>query len=227
MAKGKKKETPKGFENVEETLTRTEQFLEDNYKPLLYGLAAIVVIVGLFWLMKINKNNNTEEALSQMWVAEDYFAKDSLNLALYGDGNYLGFIDISDEYKSTNPGNLAKYYAGICYLRMGEFENAIDYLDRFKKNDKSVSPVALTCTGDAYVELGDIQKGIDYYLQAANFSENSFYNPIALLKAGQLYELDGDNENALVQYMRIKDNYPESTEGRNIEKYIAQVKISN
>ena len=71
MAKDKKKETSKGFENIEETLTRTEQFLEDNYKPLLYGLAAIVVIVGLFWLMKISKNNNTEEALSQMWVAED------------------------------------------------------------------------------------------------------------------------------------------------------------
>jgi pentatricopeptide repeat protein len=227
MAKGKQKETPKGFENVEETLTRTEQFLEDNYKPLLYGLAVVVVIVGAFWLMKVRRNSATEEAHSQMWVAEDYFSKDSLDLALFGDGNYLGFIDISEEYKSTRPGNLANYYAGVCFLRRGDFEDAIEYLNKYKKKDISVSPVALTCTGDAYVELGDTETGIDYYLQAADFTENSFYNPIALLKAGQLYELDGDFENALKQYQRIQDNYPESTEGRNIEKYIARVKISN
>ncbi|MDX2415278.1 MAG: tetratricopeptide repeat protein, partial [Bacteroidales bacterium] len=128
MAKKKQQTETKGFENVEETLSRTEQFIEDNYKQLLYGLAVIVVIVGAIWLIRLRINNKTNDALAQMYVAEDYFAKDSINLALNGDGNYLGFIDIAKEYKSTKPGNLANYYAGVCFLHSGQYEDAIDYL---------------------------------------------------------------------------------------------------
>ncbi|MBE0666393.1 MAG: hypothetical protein IH593_01850, partial [Bacteroidales bacterium] len=103
----KKKETAKGIENVEQTLTQTEQFLEQNYKPLLYVLVAAVVLVGLFWLLKLYNTKQNNEALSQMYMAEEYFAEDSLRLALYGDGNNLGFIDIADEYKRTKSGRLA------------------------------------------------------------------------------------------------------------------------
>ena len=223
MAKKKQKAESTGFENVEQTLTRTEQFIEDNYRQLLYGLAVIVVIVAGLWLVRMRINNRAEEALAQMYVAEDYFAKDSVNLALYGDGNYLGFIDIADDFKSTKPGNLANYYAAICFMELGQFEDAIDYFDRFDKKDEAISPVALGATGDAYVELGDTKKGIEFYLKAINYSENEFYNPIYLLKAGQIYELEGNFEKALEMYQRIKDDYPQSSEGNNIEKYIARV----
>jgi len=227
MAKSNKKENLKGFENVEETLTRTEQFLEDNYKPLLYVLAAIVVAVGVIWIGKMRINSKAREAVSQMYVAEDYFAKDSFDLALYGDGNYLGFIDIAEDYKSTKPGNIANYYAGVCYLNLGEYEDAIDYLVRFKKKDKVLSPVALGCIGDAWVELGDTGKGIEFYNKAALFTENDFYSPIYLMKAGQLHELAGDYAKALEKYETIKKNYPESNEGNNIDKYIARVNNMN
>ncbi|HCC71170.1 MAG TPA: tetratricopeptide repeat protein [Bacteroidales bacterium] len=225
MAKAKKKESPKAIEGVEETLTKTEQFLEDNWKSITYGLAVVAVLVGVVWLYNKRIGNKTEEALSQMYVAEEYFANDSLDLALYGDGNYLGFIDIADEYRSSRPGNLANYYAGICLLRSGQYEDAIDYLEKFKKNDMSLSPVALGCIGDAYVELGETDKGIDYYLKAADYSDNSFYNPLYLMKAGQLYELEDNYVEALKIYQIIKNEYPESSEGRNIDKYIARVKV--
>lgn len=223
--KAKKKEAPKAIEGVEETLTKTEQFLENNWKSISYGLTVVAVIVGIVWLYNRRIDSKTEEALSQMYVAEDYFDKDSVDLALYGDGNYLGFVDIADEYKSTRPGNLANYYAGICYLRSGQYQDAIHYLERFKKNDISISPVALGCIGDAYVELGETEKGIDYYLKAVGYTDNSFYNPLYLMKAAQIHELDGRFEEALNIYERIKEEYPESTEGRNIEKYIARVKV--
>jgi len=223
--KAKKKVSPKAIEGVEETLTRTEQFLESNWKSITYGLVVVAVIVGIVWLYNRRIDSKTEEALSQMYVAEDYFDNDSLDLALYGDGNYLGFIDIADEYKFTRPGNLANYYAGICFLRSGQYEDAIDYLEKFKKRDISISPVALGCIGDAYVELGETDKGIDYYLRASNYTENSFYNPLYLMKAAQLHELEGQYKEALNLYQRIKEEYPESSEGRNIEKYIARVKV--
>ncbi len=224
MAKKKKQSEAKGFDNVEQTLSKTEQFIEDNYMQLLYGLAVVVVIVGAFWLVRMRINNKSDDALSQMFVAEEYFSKDSVNLALYGDGNYMGFIDIAKEYKSTKPGNLANYYAGVCFLQAGEFEEAINYLGKFKKNDEAISPLALGCTGDAYIELGDTDKGIEFYLKAINFSENDFYNPIYLLKAGQVYELEGNNEKALEMYTKIQEEYPDSNEGNNIQKYIARVK---
>lgn len=103
----KKKETAKGIENVEQTLTKTEQFLEHNYKPLLYVLIGAVVLVGIFWLLKLYTNKQNDEARSQMFMAEQYFGQDSLNLALNGDGNNLGFIDIAKEYRSTKSGKLA------------------------------------------------------------------------------------------------------------------------
>ena len=122
MAKKKQQVETKGFENVEQTLSRTEQFIEDNYRQLLYGLGCCCCSCGAFWLIRMRINNKTEDALSQMFVAEEYFAKDSVNLALNGDGNYLGFIDIAEEYKATKPGNLANYYAGVVFLNWGSLK---------------------------------------------------------------------------------------------------------
>ena len=108
MAKNKKDVNPSTISSVEETLTRTEQLLEENYKILLIGLAAIVLLVGLGWLGKLYLNKRNNEAQSQMFQAEKYLEIDSLKLALNGDGNYLGFLDIAKDYKFTNSGNLAK-----------------------------------------------------------------------------------------------------------------------
>lgn len=223
MAKSKKSKSPKAMENVEQTLTRTEQYLEDNYKSMLYILGVVVVIVGIAWLGRIRTGNRTKEAQAQMFVAEDYFAKDSLNYALYGDGNYLGFIDIADEYSRTPAGNLARYYTGICFLHMGEFNSAVEYLEKFKKKDIVISPVAIGATGDAYIELGEINKGLEYYNRAAGYTDNSFYAPLYLMKAAQVYESEGNYDLALINYNKIKDNYPDSNEGNNIEKFIARV----
>jgi tetratricopeptide (TPR) repeat protein len=150
---------------------------------------------------------------------------DSLNLALNGDGNYLGFIDIAKDYKFTKSGNLALYSAGICNLHLGNFQEAIDYLDKYSKKDKVLGSLAIGATGDAYVELGDLEKGISKYIEAADFAKNSFNTPVYLMKAGELYELNGKFSEALKVYERIETEYPESTEGTSIEKYIARVKL--
>jgi len=225
MAKKIKQESPQSLKNVEETLSKTEQFLENNYKPLLIVLGIVVGLVGLFWLGRMYLTNRNNEAQSQMYQAERYLETDSLNLALNGDGNYLGFIDISKDYKFTNAGNLALYSAGICYLRLGKYEEAIGYLNKYSKKDKVLGSLAIGATGDAYVELGDTEKGIDKYMEAAEFAGNSFNTPLFLMKAAEIHELEGRYDEALNLYLRIQDEYPESTEGQSIEKYIARVKL--
>jgi tetratricopeptide (TPR) repeat protein len=225
MAKNKKDVNPPTISSVEETLSRTEHYLEENYKPLLIGLGVIVLLVGLGWLGKFYFNKRNNEAQSQMFQAERYLEKDSLKLALNGDGNYLGFLDIARDYKFTNSGNLARYSAGICYLHLGNYKEAIEFLNKYSKKDKLIGSLAIGATGDAYVELGDLEKGVSKYIEAADFARNSFNTPLFLMKAGELYELKGKFPEALKLYERIENQYPESTEGTTIEKYIARVKL--
>lgn len=225
MAKKIKDVDSQGMKNVEQTLTKTEQFLEQNYRTLLIVLGVIVALVGIFWLGRMYLSKRNTEAQSQIYQAERYLEMDSIDLALNGDGNYLGFLDIANDYKLTYTGNLARYSAGICYLQLGRYQEAIDMLDKYSKKDKVIGSLAIGATGDAYVELGDVEKGVSKYIEAAEFAGNSFNTPLFLMKAGEIYELNGNYSEALKLYERILNEYPESTEGTSIEKYIARVKL--
>lgn len=222
----KKEASPTGLKDVESALTSTEQFIEDNQKILTIIVAAIVIIIGgylllkRFYLMPLNK-----EAQSQMYVAQQYFESDSFRLALEGDGNYLGFIDIMDEYRLTRAGKLARYYSGISYLHLGDYETAIDHLKKFKTKDVLIAPIATGAIGDAKVELGEMEEAVEWYLKAAKNYENEFTTPIYLLKAGEIYEKLGKYEQAFELYTRIEKDFPQSTEGRNIEKYITRTRL--
>ena len=131
------------FAQIEETLSKTEQYIEDNQKSLTIIVGAIVAVIALFigyqnlYLAPIEK-----DAQAEMFMAELYFQKDSFNLAINGDGNYLGFIDIADEYSGTKAATLANYYAGLSYLNTGDFESTIEYLDNFSSDDIILSSLA-------------------------------------------------------------------------------------
>jgi len=225
--KKKIQKTEKQVESFEEALTRTEQFIEDNQKILTIIVGVIVVIViGYTFFKKMVVLPKYKEALSQMYIAEDYFEKDSFNLALNGDGNNLGFVDIIDQYKITKAANLAKYYAGISYLRIGQYKEAIDYLTRFHSRDLMISVVALGATGDAWMQLGDKEKALEYYLKASKKTKADFITPVYLIKAGKVLENLKRYDEALKVYNEIKDNYPESEEARNIDKFITRVQLS-
>jgi len=216
------------FENIEETLTQTEQFIVNNQRNISIAVGVIIVIIlGFFGYQKYYIEPKTQEAQEQIYMAQGYFEADSLDKALYGDGNSLGFIDIAEEYNMTEPGNLANYYAGIISLKKGDFQQAIDYLEGFDGEDHFVGPMATAAIGDAYVELGDLNKGADYYIEAADQKSNDLTTPLFLFKAGQVYELLKAYDNAIRIYTRIKDEYPKSSEARTIEKYIGRATAAN
>jgi tetratricopeptide (TPR) repeat protein len=163
-----------------------------------------------------------KEAQADMFMAELYFQKDSFNLALDGDGQYLGFLDIADEYSSTKAGALANYYAGLAYLNTGDFENAIEYLGDFSSDDIVLSALALGCIGDAYMELADTDNALSYYEDAAEKNINEFTTPRYMLKQAMIHEANGDVADALALYKGIEADYKASREGNGIEKYIAR-----
>jgi tetratricopeptide (TPR) repeat protein len=214
------------FEAVENALSKTEHYIEENQKSLTIIVFAIIIIVGGYLGYKrFVMTPKEKEAQTQMWMAEQYFAKDSFNLALNGDGNYLGFLDIIEEYSITKSANLANYYTGISYLHLGQYENAIEYLKQFESNDKMIAPIAFGAIGDAYVELEDTNEALVFYNKAVTSSENDFTAPIYLMKVGIVQEKNGEYKKALEAYKKIEKEYPNTSEGRQIQKYIARVEM--
>ena len=211
------------FEEVGEAISKTEQFIENNQQKIIKvtGIifAIIILVIGIknFYLKPLEN-----EAQSEMFMAELYFQKDSFNLALNGDGEYLGFLDISNDFSLTKSGNLANYYAGLCFLHLADYENAINYLKDFSSNDIIISSLALGCIGDAYVELGDNEKALKYYKNAVNNSDNQFTSPRYLFKQAMIYESQQEYSKALKIYNLIKDEYKNSNEAAGIEKYISR-----
>ncbi|MFC2110830.1 tol-pal system YbgF family protein [Bacteroidota bacterium] len=223
MAK-KKEQAADNLIAVEEALSKTEQFIEKNKNLLTYIVIGIIIIVlGYMGFKKFILTPKELEAQAQMFMAEQYFEKDSLQLALYGDQNLnAGFIQIIEDYGITKSANLANYYAGICFLKLGDFQSAIDYLEDFNSDDMMVAPMAEGAIGDAYLELGSNKEALDHYLAAADMNVNQLTSPLFLMKAAWTYELLGKNEKAIEVYKRIKRDFPNSTEANEIEKHITK-----
>jgi tetratricopeptide (TPR) repeat protein len=225
MAK-KKAQQDDNLQELESALTKTERFIEENQKPITYAVGAIIlVVIAYLGFSKFYMQPREQEAQSQMFMAENYFEKDSFNLAINGDGNYLGFLDIIDDYGMTKSANLAKYYTGISYLYLGQYEDALDYLKDFETDDLLLAPVAEGAKGDAELELGNTKAALKHYKKAYSMNNNELTSPVYMMKAANLLEQMDELEDALAIYKEIKEKYPDSNEGRNIEKYISRVEI--
>lgn len=211
--------------NVEETLTKTELYIEKHKKTISIIVGGIIAIVGGFIIYtKFIKEPKEKEAQVAIFAAQDYFAKDSLKLALNGDGKNAGFLDIIEEYGSTKAGNLAYYYAGISYLHLGQYQEAIDHLDKFSSEDEVVSCIAIGAKGDAYMELGKSEEAVALYKKASEHRENKFTTPYYLMKAGQTYVDLSKFDEAIACFEKLKKEYPRSNEGKEAEKYLALIK---
>jgi len=227
MAKDVKRSTgDENLEAIQNTLGRSEQFIEENQKSVSIIIGAIIfIVVGYFAYQKFYIAPLEEEAQSQIFMAQNYFAQDSFKLALDGDGFNDGFLTIADDYGMTNTGSLANYYAGVSFLHLGQFDDAIDYLKSFDAGDDMVSTMAIGAIGDAYVEKDDVNEAVSYYKKASERKTNEFITPVYLMKLGLAYENLGKKDEALAVYETIKTEYSKSNEARKIDKYIARLKI--
>jgi len=210
--------------NVTEVYSKTEKYVDENRNTLLIIAGILVVLfVGYFAFTRLYLHPKNEEGMNLLWKAEYWFEIDSLDKALGGDESYYGFEYIANEYSSTKAGSLASYYAGVIYLKYGEPQMALHYLDNANLKDVIIGAMAKGSKGDAFVELGNFDKAISSYNDAINHSKNNLTTPMYLKKQGLVYEEQGKFPQALANYKRIKDDFPQSTEARSIDSYIARV----
>ena len=216
----------KSDENLGQAISTTEHFLENNKKNIFYTLAVIAGIVALSLAYQhLYRKPRIQEALSQSFVAEQFFRADSFAKALNGDGNSLGFKDLIDEYGSI-AGKGIYFYAGTCELNLGNYKEALKYFKKYKSDDPIIQARAYACIADSYAFLNENKDALKYYLKAGNLNENPF-SASYLLKAGITYEELGNNSKAIEIYQQIKDTYPNTMEGYEIDKYISRIKVKD
>jgi predicted negative regulator of RcsB-dependent stress response len=218
---GKVPETPATDQNGD----RAQQFWNKNSKYIVYGFAAIILLVGGYIAYQnYFKNPEEQKAAEAIWKAEEFYRTDSVRLALNGSGANQGFLRIISKYGGTKAGNLARFYAGSCYMKLGDFNNAIKHLKEFSTDDELLKVRTAGLLGDAYAETGKKNDAAESYKKAGTlFEADNINSPEYLFRAGLLYETMGKNNEAIQAYDLIKQKYPSSQRGMEIDKYLARL----
>ena len=222
MAKTKKQNQSNEFD---QTIAASVSFFEKNQKKLIYSVGTCVAIIIAALLIHqfyiVPRNQRAKESVFQ---AEQLFQNGSYEKALEGDEANMGFLAVADKFAGTKVANLAHLYAGLCYEKLGKYEEAVDQLKRFSgKGDEMVSPAALAALGNCYAQLGQNEKAAETLLKAAKKADNNTLSPTFLIQAGQLFEALGKQERALDCYETVKEKYQQSYEYSNIDKYIERI----
>lgn len=228
MAKRKASSAEEAAVQVEEVAApafNVSNLWEHYQHYILYALIGVAVLVGGWFAYKnFVVAPKQKEAVAAMWQAQMQFERDSFKLALENPGGgYDGFVTLADKFSGTPAGNTANYYAGICYLQTGDIDNAIKYLEDFSPEGTMLPITANGALGDCYSEKKDFDKALSYYKKAADAGDNEVLTPYYLKKMGMLYEYTGKAEDARAAYEKVRKNYPNSPDGREIEKYLYRV----
>lgn len=215
-------------EVVTEAVSKTEQFFQKNEKLITWVLVAIIVIIGGYFANKyLIAQPRAEKASAEMFAAVQQFNAEQWQVALDGDGNNAGFIEVVENYATTPQGSLAAHYAGVAYLKLGDKQNALKYLGKYRKASGAPAEIVNAqnagLQGDIYADGGDLKKAATLYKKAVKASDNSLTAPVYLKKLGMVEEQLGDTAAALEAYQRIADEYYNSLEARDIDTYIGRL----
>lgn len=219
-------------QNVE-NLNSKEAFFVKYQKPILIAVAAIILIIaGTFLYKNFVSEPREAEASTAIAKGQEFFANQEFEKALKGEGNYKGFVKLAADYSSTNAGNLANLYAGLCYANLNKWQDAVKYLDAFSTSDDAmISPAAIAALGNAYAHLQQLDKAVDNLKKAASMADkqaaegiNNSLSPTFLLQAAQILESQGKKAEANTLYQDIKKKYVAAPISNEIDKYIERTK---
>lgn len=209
--------------DVSEVYTKTELFVDKNKKPLMIGAGVLVAIVlGVIGYQQFVVKPKTAQALEDIWKAQYYFEIDSLDLALNGDGQWMGFEAVADEYGSTPTGKLAHAYLGAIYMKKEEWQTAIDHYEQADVDDDVIRVMAVGNMGDCYVELNDMEKAAAQFEKAAGMTISDFTTPLYLMKAGIVHKQTGNWKAAAKAFRRVVTDFPNSPDVNQARKYAAE-----
>ncbi len=213
--------------DITEVTHEAQHWLEVYRKPLIIGAVAIIAACAGWFFWRNHVAGEQKKAVTAMWRAEQMFERDSFAQALNNPGGgFDGFLDIAKKYGSAPAGNLARCYAAICYQNLGKYDEAIKYMNDYSPDGSVLGATKYGVLGDAYSEKNDFANALKNYRQAANSGDVDDIKAHYLKLYGMLSEKQNDNASALSAYKEIKEKYPQTTEGRDIGKYVARAEAA-
>ena len=236
MAKKAVKPAPQQEQkSLEEALTKSEQFFENNKKTIFGVIIAIIVIIagGMLYNTKVAQPRQLKAA-EAIYPGETYFVNGDYSTALNGDAyGFEGFEELSKQYKSTKAGKLAGLYAGLCYANLGKWNEAINYLEKYSPaSDQMVGPAAVAALGNAYAHVDQLDKAVQNLKKAAKMADdkaadgiNNSIAPTFLVQAAEILEKQGKKDEALAIYQDIKKKYVNASISQEIDKYIERLSV--
>ena len=211
---------------IDETIKVSTSFIEKNFKTLAAAIGGVLAVIII--CLVVNQyyiQPNKLKAADSIAAAQQHFQQGMYEQALNGDGTNLGFLQVIEQYGSTPSGNIARLYAGLCFAQTEKYEEAVKYLDDYDAcDDQMVSNAAIAALGNCYAQLGQNEKAASTLLKAAKRANSTTLSPLFYLQAGQIYESLGNKDEALKCYEIIKNDYPQSMQRQDIDKYIERVK---
>lgn len=207
---------------------RAKNFWGRYGRIILIASTAVILLCGGYLAYKyLVKGPQEEKAVEAMFKAEEYYRADSLKVALNGDGINAGFLKVIDKYGGTKAGNLAKFYAGDIYLKLGNFANAVKYLKDFDTDARQVQARAYKLLGDAYAEQGKNSDALDAYKKAAHHFEDDDVNSSEYLFLAAYFadRVAKNQKEAIDLFKELKEKYPRTERGFDADKYLAQLGI--
>ena len=225
-----KKVKPEEIQAVDDStriVNKAKGFWEKSSRPIIYIACAIILLVGGYYgYQNFYAKPQQMKAADALWHAQQYFESDSVKLALNGDGQFPGFVKVASTYGGTKAGNLAKFYAGVCYLKLKDFNKAVSYLKDFSTDAKEIQTIAYSRLADAYSELNKNQEAVQFYDKAGHYyPEQESLSAENLFRAGLKSEILGKNDDAIKYYKEIKDKYGRTDRGYQVDKYLARLGV--
>ena len=210
----------KAAPEMEQQVSKTEAFFEKNKKAIIIAVVAVIaIVVGAILFNNYYLEPRSNEASTELGKSQELFDSQQYDKAL------AGFQKVANDYSSTNAGNLAQLYIGLCQANLGKWQEAVNALEQFSgKGDQMISPAAEGALGNAYANLKQLDKAVEHLKKAAKMADNNSLSPTFLIQAGEILESQGKKDEALKLYQQVKENYFNSMQYQTIDKYIERVK---
>lgn len=222
---------------VAEALNKSEAFFNKNKNAIIIAVVVLLALIaGIFIYKEYVSGPREDKASTALARGQEYFNAEQFDKALNGDGaSYAGFAKIASDYSSTDAGNLANLYAGLCQANLGKWKEAITYLEKFSTTgDDMVSPAAVAALGNAYAHVNELDKAVSTLKKAADMADSKGYegvnnslSPTFRLQAAEILESQGKKDEALKIYQDIKAKYTNSglVQSQEIDKYIERASV--
>jgi len=205
---------------VEQQVTKTEAFFDKNKKTIIGAMVAIIaVVVCAILLNSYYFEPRANEASTELAKSQELFDQQQYDKAL------TGFQKVANDYSSTDAGNLAQLYIGLCQANLGKWQEAVNALESYSgSDDQMISPAAEGALGNAYANLKQLDKAVEHLKKAAKMADNNSLSPTFLIQAGEILESQGKKKEALELYQEVKQKYFNSMQYQTIDAYIERCK---